>query len=349
MFNALNALKKPKKNFSKKHREAKTAQKVSGKFPTGTQESKPKAKPSAREISVPPTEEFSNLNLAELETALAKAKPKADSTISRHEKGDTTDTSKDKKDEGGQQASSPTTLKAPKTRALISNPITVSRGLPYTISQFRPVQAVRCEAPTRGTFNIKVEASRGLSYAVEESKLVEMVRWEAPPCGTCKINVDGSFITKSREAGIGGLIRNSNGQWIFGFSEPVKVETILHVELLAIKKGLELAWNKGCRNVICETDSKDSLKLIKRASTNVHMFRKVIGEIQKICERKWERVELVHVLREGNQCADYLAKFGSKQPLFSLDTFKKQLEDDASGTFYFRKKKLQTGSYIKEF
>ncbi|KAK4268338.1 hypothetical protein QN277_025009 [Acacia crassicarpa] len=170
-----------------------------------------------------------------------------------------------------------------------------------------------------------------------------MVRWEAPPCGTFKINMDGGFILKSREAGIGGLIRNSDGQWIIGFSEPVKVERVLHAELLAIKKGLKLAWNVGCHNVIYETDSTCSLELIKWASTNVHIFREVIGEIRKICERKWERVELVHVFREGNQCTDYLAKFGSRHPyhclwVFSLYTLVKQLEDDAKGTFYFRRK-----------
>ncbi|KAI9107936.1 hypothetical protein K1719_020809 [Acacia pycnantha] len=200
-------------------------------------------------------------------------------------------------------------------RALVSNPITTSRGPSYTFEQSRPVQVVRCEALTCNTFNINVEANRWLLYATDEqSKMVQMVRWETPPCGTYKINVDRSFIVQSRKA-----------------------------ELLAIKKGLELAWNVGCCNVIYEIDSTCSLELVKWASTNVHMFREVVGEIRKICERKWERVELVHVLRERNQCTDYLAKFGSRHPyhclwMFPLYTLTKQLEDDARGTFYFRRK-----------
>ncbi|XP_054797506.1 uncharacterized protein LOC129302617 [Prosopis cineraria] len=129
-----------------------------------------------------------------------------------------------------------------------------------------------------------------------------------------------------------------------GFSEHVQVEHIVHAELLAIKKGLELAWDLECHKVICETDSTESLGLIEWANVDIHMYREVIKEIREICKREWGSLQFVHVFREGNQCADFLAKFGSKNqynctwnnPLpVALQT---QLENDAMGTFYFRSK-----------
>jgi ribonuclease HI len=51
--------------------------------------------------------------------------------------------------------------------------------------------------------------------------------------------VDGSSLGNLGISGFGGVIRRSDGTWIFGFDGNVGITTIIHVELLAIYHGLK--------------------------------------------------------------------------------------------------------------
>ncbi|KAF7806654.1 ribonuclease H [Senna tora] len=178
-------------------------------------------------------------------------------------------------------------------------------------------------------------------HAVKTTKPIRLVKWEAPVPGTFKINVDGSSRGNPGKSGIGGLIRDSNGAMIAGFSVSIGFSDILYAELFAIKYGLELAWKKGCKKVICESDSRDALQSVEWA-TDVHIYRSMIKKIRELLGREWE-VRLVHTLREGNQCADYLAKMGSKSRdsgyvwHCAAPALSEQLSKDAAGVTYIRK------------
>ncbi|KAF7815995.1 ribonuclease H [Senna tora] len=41
--------------------------------------------------------------------------------------------------------------------------------------------------------------------------------WNPPPANWVKLNADGSCLSTTGEIGAGGIIRNSEGQWIKGF------------------------------------------------------------------------------------------------------------------------------------
>ena len=58
------------------------------------------------------------------------------------------------------------------------------------------------------------------------------VKWSKPPPGWHKLNTDASII--NGRTGVGGLLRDSNGNWIQGFSQPVGTTTVLMVELWAL-------------------------------------------------------------------------------------------------------------------
>ncbi|VVA21673.1 PREDICTED: ribonuclease [Prunus dulcis] len=62
-----------------------------------------------------------------------------------------------------------------------------------------------------------------------------------PPASTMKLNVDGSRKDPSGAIAAGGLIRNSAGDWIAGFSANLGYGDILKAELSALCHGLELA------------------------------------------------------------------------------------------------------------
>lgn len=55
------------------------------------------------------------------------------------------------------------------------------------------------------------------------------VCWSPPPHGFWKLNCDGSVTNNGREARCGGLLRDSHGSFVFGFSHSLDV--VLESEL----------------------------------------------------------------------------------------------------------------------
>jgi hypothetical protein len=91
------------------------------------------------------------------------------------------------------------------------------------------------------------------------------ILWQRPTWDFVKINVDGSSLGNPGRIGAGGLIRASTRNFLVGFTVFAGVACNLLPELLAITKGLKLAWDRGYRKIICHSDSKDALRLL---STN---------------------------------------------------------------------------------
>ncbi|CAL2272822.1 unnamed protein product [Prunus armeniaca] len=61
------------------------------------------------------------------------------------------------------------------------------------------------------------------------------------PLGVCKVNTDGSRINSSGFIGAGGLLRDSCGSWIKGFSVNLGYGSIIEAELWGIFWGLNMA------------------------------------------------------------------------------------------------------------
>lgn len=67
------------------------------------------------------------------------------------------------------------------------------------------------------------------------------ISWHAPPIGWFKLNVDGAFRRGKPISGIGGLIRNADSKWTFGFLKSIHADSPIHAELQAIHQGLTFA------------------------------------------------------------------------------------------------------------
>lgn len=134
--------------------------------------------------------------------------------------------------------------------------------------------------------------------------------WHPPPDTAVKVNVDGSSFGNPGQSGFGGVIRDSTGTWHLGFSGSCGYTTNLNAELHAIYHGLRLAWNNGFRKVLCESDSMTALDLISSKLDKTHPYFPLVDRIKQFKHHSWE-LSFHHSLREGNFCADWLAKFGS--------------------------------------
>ncbi|GAU48622.1 hypothetical protein TSUD_133530 [Trifolium subterraneum] len=152
----------------------------------------------------------------------------------------------------------------------------------------------------------------------------KLVKWNALGSSGMILNVDGSSIGNPGVSRYGGLIRNSEGAWAHGFAGNIGFSNILHPELMALYRGLLLAWQLNIKELWCYSDSEAAIKLIK-----------------DILAREW-RVNIAHTFREGNACVDYLAKLGARNneafyvmasPPAGLNLL---LLADASGTWFPR-------------
>jgi hypothetical protein len=104
-----------------------------------------------------------------------------------------------------------------------------------------------------------------------------LVSWKPPSGAAVKLNVDGSSLGNPGRSGFGGLIRDTNGNWLLGFSGSCGITTNINAELQAIFYGLEKAWSHGYRHVECESDCQSALKLIKEGvPIQTHLYAPII-------------------------------------------------------------------------
>jgi ribonuclease HI len=146
--------------------------------------------------------------------------------------------------------------------------------------------------------------------SVHNHKEACLVSWKPPSGAAVKLNVDGSSVGNPGRSGFGGLIRDTNDNWLLGFSGSCGITTNINAELQAIFYGLEKAWSHGCRHVKSESDCQSALKLIKEWVPTTHPYAPIIDLIKRFIDYPWF-LSFHHSLREDNSCADWLAKYGT--------------------------------------
>ncbi|XVF25676.1 hypothetical protein REPUB_Repub13aG0234200 [Reevesia pubescens] len=67
---------------------------------------------------------------------------------------------------------------------------------------------------------------------------------------------------KNGNLAAGGVCRDDQGQWIFGFTRRLGTRHVTKVEIFAIYSGMKLAWEHGCRKIMVESDSQLAVKKI---------------------------------------------------------------------------------------
>lgn len=103
-----------------------------------------------------------------------------------------------------------------------------------------------------------------------------LVQWSPHSDLFFKLNTDGSPLGNLGPSGFGGVIRN--GQWFFSF---------FGSEVFAIYNGLKLAYDRGIHNLVCESDSKIVLHLIKENKNPFQPYNAFIHKIQQYIVEPW--------------------------------------------------------------
>ncbi|KAF7809070.1 putative ribonuclease H-like domain, reverse transcriptase zinc-binding domain-containing protein [Senna tora] len=119
------------------------------------------------------------------------------------------------------------------------------------------------------------------SKSISQLKDNVHVNWSPPKEGWTKLNTDGACSGNPGVFSVGGILRNSNGNWTHSFSGTVGSGSALEAKLWAIYLGLNLAKDTQCKFIWIESDSL------------------LAG---------FTEFSITHTCREGNMCADKLAK-----------------------------------------
>ena len=142
---------------------------------------------------------------------------------------------------------------------------------------------------------------------IKSSKLLIMVRWNKPSNGWVKLNTDGSALGNPGRARGGGLIRDSDGQWVKGFTRNIGYAT--KAELWALRDELTLCLALNTVAVEIKIDAAVVFDWITNDSTcNLNHSSLIMncGTLAGLIPQ----VKICHCFGEANKCADALARKG---------------------------------------
>lgn len=110
----------------------------------------------------------------------------------------------------------------------------------------------------------------------------------------------------------GCVFRRDCGNQYIGYSFRFHARDPAHVELLAVKKGLELAKEFGLKNIQVEIDAHIILQMIKEVkSYKLHNLGMLLQEVAGMLSH-YDDARLLHVKRAANSMAHKLAKYRLK-------------------------------------
>ncbi|KAM0910351.1 hypothetical protein ACQ4PT_014188 [Festuca glaucescens] len=136
--------------------------------------------------------------------------------------------------------------------------------------------------------------------------------WRKPEAGRLKLNFDGSSKHASRRASIGGVYRDHEGGFVLGYAERIGKATSSVAELVALRRGLELALENGWLNISIEGDAKTVVDVVKkrasvRAAEDLRQCEEIAALLPLLDDGD---MAVSHVRRAGNRVAHGFAKLG---------------------------------------
>lgn len=123
-----------------------------------------------------------------------------------------------------------------------------------------------------------------------------------------------------RELGPSGLWRPYEGcfwLWLLGYVRKLGVWDSFRAEIWAIVHGLELAWNKGFKFLIVESDSHALISALTSVDNTKDGFCKLSRRVGSLQKHDWQ-LKFKHNFREGNKCADWIANKGIELQSYDL-------------------------------
>lgn len=127
--------------------------------------------------------------------------------------------------------------------------------------------------------------------------------WSKPEHHELKLNVDGSC--KGHMSAGGGLVRDRNGDFLFGFSAPYDHDDALGAELQSLLDGMRMCKEQRKSRICIEVDAAMVINMLKNKAEVHWKYEYLIRRIKSFIS-SLDRVSLI--CREQNMASDKLAK-----------------------------------------
>jgi ribonuclease HI len=132
------------------------------------------------------------------------------------------------------------------------------------------------------------------------------VIWYPPSSGWIKCNTDGA--ASSVTSSCGGIFRNFLADMVCCFAQNTGQGFAFHAELCGAMSAIEIAHSFHWRQLWIETDSSLVVKAFKNDAIIPWKLRNRWSNCNSLLINM--KVIVSHVFREGNSCADSLARIG---------------------------------------
>ena len=133
-------------------------------------------------------------------------------------------------------------------------------------------------------------------------------KWHPPTVGAVKTNYDGAMFRESDKAGIGVVIRDSEGQVLAALSEQIVKPPLVEIlELLAARRAVKYTTELGYAQLVCEGDSESVVNSLRgsgmESSWGGHIIKEILSQSNSFLS-----ISFAHVGRQGNAVAHALAQ-----------------------------------------
>lgn len=168
----------------------------------------------------------------------------------------------------------------------------------------------------------QLEASSNPPLGVNRAQpTTQSQRWLRPPEGSLKLNFDGASRGNPGAAGIGGVIRNQDGDIIHIYCRALGVCTNNEAEFAALEQGLKIIRTMRRGNFIVEGDSALTISVARRLqagtkankATKHWRLAKATESIEEVIANL-RGIVFQSVRRNANGLADFLANHGADKP-----------------------------------
>jgi ribonuclease HI len=161
--------------------------------------------------------------------------------------------------------------------------------------------------------------------------ILREVCWTPPLMSWLKCNIDGASNGNPGIAACGGIFRNHDAEFIYGFAEPLGITSSFVAEISGAMRAIEIAFHKKWTHLWIESDSSSVVAAFKNPDKQVayglrNRWKNALAMVGQM------NCVITHIYREGNQVADLFANFGlsipdlvfwTEIPLFIKEPFEK--------------------------
>ena len=137
-----------------------------------------------------------------------------------------------------------------------------------------------------------------------------------PPLGALKLSFDGCACGNPSPAGLGGVIRDAEGNILISYSGPTGFSSSNKAELLALKNGIHEASKLNPQRLLIEGDSYCVIRWASRASNPAWNLANIIEEVIQLSREL--NGSFQHIKRSAKQEANKLAKEEVLKPALTI-------------------------------